>query len=398
MSILAAGSWRDAVADKPGEAIVALVALAAAAIAGGFALRAVTRHTRMLRHLVLAITIASLVIGALAALLLARLMVLDDDEAQTVIGVLAVTALFAIVLAFFASGPLGRDARRLEAALRQLEAGDRSARTQVVRADELGQVASALDALAQRLDTLERERANFETERSLMLTSVGHDLRTPLAALRAAIEALQDGVATDQPRYLRAMARDVDALTALVDDLFLLSRIEAGRLELSADRVDLAELADDAVESITPAAAARDVIVRLCREHPVTVDADARALGRVLRNLLDNAVRHAPAHSTIDVAVADKPAPTVRVIDEGPGFDTEFAEDAFDRFTRAEPSRSRMRGGAGLGLAIARGLIEAQGGRIWIEPPPGGRVAFALPPASAQAIRVPSPSSARDET
>jgi signal transduction histidine kinase len=387
MSILAAGSWRDAIADKPGEAIVALAALTAAAIAGGFALRAVTRHTRMLRHLVLAITIASLVIGALAALLLARLMVLDDDEAQTVIGVLAVTALFATVLAFFASGPLGRDARRLEAALRQLEAGDRSARTQVVRADELGLVASALDALAQRLDTLERERANFETERSLMLTSVGHDLRTPLAALRAAIEALQDGVATDQTRYLRAMARDVDALTALVDDLFLLSRIEAGRLELSADRVDLAELADDAVESITPAAAARDVIVRLRREHPVTVDADARALGRVLRNLLDNAVRHAPAHSTIDVAVADEPAPTVRVIDEGPGFDTEFAEDAFERFTRAEPSRSRMSGGAGLGLAIARGLIEAQGGRIWIEPPPGGRVAFALPPGSAQAIR-----------
>jgi two-component system sensor histidine kinase BaeS len=385
MSVLAAGSWLDAIADKPGQAVVALVALTTLAIAGGLALKALTRHTRMLRHLVVAINVASLVMGAVAAVLLARLMVLDDDEARTVIGVLAVAAVFATVLAIVASGSLGSDARRVEAALRQLEVGDHTARTQVVRADELGHVASALDELAQRLDVLERERASVEAERSLMLSSVGHDLRTPLAALRAAIEALQDGVATDQPRYLKAMARDVDALTILVDDLFLLSRIEAGRLELSCDRVDLAELADDAVESITPAAAARDVVVRLCHEHPVTVQADAQALGRVMRNLLDNAVQHAPAHSTIDVAVGGDPTPTVRVVDQGPGFDSAFMAEAFDRFTRAEASRSRASGGAGLGLAIARGLVEAQGGRIWIEPPPGGHVAFALPPWGAHA-------------
>jgi signal transduction histidine kinase len=104
------------------------------------------------------------------------------------------------------------------------------------------------------------------------------------------------------------------------------------------------------------------------------------AVGRVLRNLVDNAVRHAPAGTTVRVVAASGP-PTVRVVDEGPGFAAGFTPHAFDRFTRADESRSRSTGGAGLGLAIARGLVEAQGGRIWIEDAPGGRVAFQLPAA-----------------
>jgi signal transduction histidine kinase len=384
MIVLAAGSWSDAIADQPGESLVAVLSLTAAAVAGGVALRALTRRTRTLRNLVLAITLASLLIGALAAFLLARLMVLDAREARTVVGVLAVTALFAAVLAIVASASLGRDAQRLEVALRRLEAGDRTARTDVRRADELGHVARALDELTQRLDALEREQASLEEERRAMLTSVGHDLRTPLAALRAAIEALQDGVAADEARYLRAMAHDVDALSSLVDDLFLLSRIEAGRLELTRTRVDLAELADEAVEAITPAAAVRNVCVQLRCEQAVSVDANARALGRVIRNLLDNAVRHAPPDSTVEVVVDGRDTPTVRVLDQGPGFGAEFAPDAFDSFTRAEPSRNRASGGAGLGLAIARGIVEAHGGRIWIEAPPGGNVTFQLPTAAVR--------------
>ena len=384
MIVFAAGSWSDSIADQPVESLVAVLSLTGAAVAGGVALRMLTRRTRTLRNLVLAITLASLLIGALAAFLLARLMVLDAQEARTVIGVLAVTALFAAVLAIVASASLGRDAQRLEAALRRLEAGDRTARTDVRRADELGHVARALDELTQRLDALERERASLEEERRAMLTSVGHDLRTPLAALRAAIEALQDGLATDEARYLRAMAHDVDALSLLVDDLFLLSRIEAGRLELSRARVDLAELADEAVEAITPAAAVRNVCIRLRCEQAVSVDANARALGRVIRNLLDNAVRHAPPDSTVEVVVDGRDSPTVRVLDQGPGFGVEFVPEAFDSFTRAEPSRNRASGGAGLGLAIARGIVEAHGGKIWIESPPGGNVAFQLPTDAAR--------------
>src|SRR5690606_12087994 len=141
---------------------------------------------------------------------LARLMVLDSEQARSVLQVLAVTAVLATGLAVVASAPLGRDAEKLAETVRRIEAGDRSTRTEVVRADELGHVARALDQLSARLDQLERERQTFEDERRAMLTSVGHDLRTPLAAMRAAIEALQDGVAPDVPRYLWAMARDVE--------------------------------------------------------------------------------------------------------------------------------------------------------------------------------------------
>lgn len=385
--MIAADSWIESITSQPVDAIVAAVVLTTLVVGGGVALQHITRRTRSLRHLVLAIAIAALVIGAVAALLLARLMVLDDGEARTAIGMLAITALIATVLALVGSASLGRDAAKVEAALRSLESGDRGARTNVRRTDELGHVARALDEFSSRLDQLDRERQRLDHERRSMLTSIGHDLRTPLAALRAAIEALQDGIAPDVPRYLRAMAHDVDALSSLVDDLFLLSRIEAGSLDLRRSRIDLRELADEAVEALGPAAAARGVTIRLQCDEPVLVDANARALGRVVRNLLDNAVRHTPPGSTIDVAIDPGPKPVVRVVDQGPGFDLDFSATAFEHFTRADPSRTRASGGAGLGLAIARGLVEAHGGTIWLEPPPGGVVAFDLP----RAVGAPQP-------
>ena len=114
------------------------------------------------------------------------------------------------------------------------------------------------------------------------------------------------------------------------------------------------------------------------------------ALGRVVRNLLDNAIQHAPAGSVVRIVVdGAEQRPRVEVSDEGPGFPDDFTAHAFERFTRADPSRNRATGGAGLGLAIARGLVEAHGGRIWIGGPPGGRVTFDLP---AAAIRVSDPS------
>jgi len=373
--------WVDAVRDHPLQSVIGALAMTAVAVAAGIALREVTERTRSLRQLVLAITLASLAIGAVAAIVLARIMVLDDAQARTSIGVLAITAVFAVILAVVASVTLGRDAQRLESAVRRLEVGDRTARTGVHRADELGHVAKALDELTERLDQLERERTSFEEERLAMLTSVGHDLRTPLSALRAAIEAMADGVAPDPQRYLRAMSRDVEALGSLVDDLFLVSRIESGRLELHRETVDVSEIADEAIEALAPAAAERRVELLLRSPGGVPVDGNATAIGRIIRNLLDNAIRHAPAGSTVEVVVDAAAAPTISVTDEGPGFPAEFTAHAFDRFARADASRTKATGGAGLGLAIAKGLVDAHGGRIWIEPASGGRVAFQLPAA-----------------
>jgi two-component system sensor histidine kinase BaeS len=380
-----ARSWGDAVSEAPLATAVTVAVLAGGTVAVAFLLRWLTRRTRELRHLVVAIVLASLALAAVAAMALARLMVLDDAEARAVLDVLAVAAVLAVVLALVSTVPLARDARRLEVTVRRIEQGDRTVRSEVHRADELGSVAHALDELTERLDALEREREGFETERRHMLTSVGHDLRTPLTALRAAIEALTDGVAPDPDRYLSAMARDVEALGALVDDVFLLSSLEAGRLDLPRHAVDLTELADEAVEALAPMAAARSIHLELAASGRVTVDGNPIAIGRVIRNLVDNAVRHAPEGSSVRIVVSDDAAPErrarVEVVDDGPGFPAEFAPHAFERFARADPSRTRTTGGAGLGLAIARGLVEAHGGRIWIGAPPGGRVAFELPAA-----------------
>ncbi len=383
MPVIAA-SWWDRIGDDPVAAGIAVVVLLAVAIGAGWLLRLVARRTRSLRDLLVVTTLGSLVVGAAVAVALARLMVLDGDDVAMALGVLAVTAVFATVLVLTASAPLRHDARLLESSVRRIEAGDLATRTGVRRADELGHVARAIDELTARLDTMERARQAIDDERRAMLSSIGHDLRTPLSALRAAVEALADGVAPDPERYLRSMQRDVEALGALVDDLFLLARIESGNLGLDRVPLDLSELVDEAVEALTPAAAARDVRIERDAPQRVGVAGNPTALGRVVRNLLDNAIQHAPAGSVVRIAIdGAEQRPRVDVSDEGPGFPAEFTAHAFERFTRADPSRTRATGGAGLGLAIARGLVEAHGGHIWISGPPGGRVSFDLPTAPA---------------
>ena len=378
--MLGAQSWTGAIAAQPWKALAAVAAVVALTLVAAGGLRHINRRSRSLRGQVLAMTLAALMLGAASAAALAWLMVLDRSELGTVLSVLAVAAVAATGLVLLASTPLGRDAKHLEETVRRIEQGDRDIRTDIDRVDELGHVAHALDDLTERLDQLEQERTQFETERTAMLSSVSHDLRTPIAALQAAVEALDDGIAPDPKRYLTAMRRDIDALTSLVDDLFLLVRLESGRYEMPATSVDLTEIADEAIEALSPMAEDRHVKLVLHAPGGVRVQGNAAALGRVIRNLLDNAIRHAPDGSAVSVII-EADAPRVRVTDEGLGFPSSFADHAFEHFTRADSSRSRGTGGAGLGLAIARGVVEAHGGHIWIEQPPGGHVAFDLPAA-----------------
>ena len=179
------------------------------------------------------------------------------------------------------------------------------------------------------------------------------------------------------------MRSDIAALASLVDDLFVLAKLEAGDLEFELVGVDLAELADEAVEALAPTAHRREVTLRVAADGRVPALGSPEALGRVIRNLVDNAVRHAPAGSEVVVRVAGGDSIEVEVHDEGPGFPEDFLERAFERFERADPSRARATGGAGLGLAIARGFVDAHGGKIWAERGPGGTVAFSLPTAGA---------------
>lgn len=345
----------------------------------GTVLRRLTGRLTTMRAQLLVITAAGVLVGALAAWLLAALMIVDEDQLGPILVVLVVTALVGSTIVVVASSGLGSAARRLADTVGAIEGGDREVRAAVERRDELGRVGAALDQLTDRLAQLEADRRRLDAERAHLLSSISHDLRSPLAALRAAVDAMIDGVAADPDRYLRSMRADVDALASLVDDVFLLTRLESGRLLLEREPVDLAECCDEAIEALTPVAHQRGVLVRLAAPTHVQVPGNARAIGRVVRNLVDNAIRHAPVASTVTVTVDGSDRPRVTVSDEGQGFDEDFAAHAFERWSRADESRSRATGGTGLGLAIARGLIDAHGGRIWIDRPPGGHVTFELP-------------------
>ncbi len=284
------------------------------------------------------------------------------------------------VLAVAVAGPLTSDLDRLAETARRVGEGDLSITTGISRRDELGTAAAAFDAMAGRLAESERDRESAIQERRTLIASVGHDLRTPLASLQAAVEALQDGVAVEPARYLRGMAADIDHLRRLVDDLFLLSQIDAGRHRVEPVQMDLAELADEAVEAMSPAAESRRVRLVVSSDGPVTVLADPAAVGRILRNLVDNAVRHSPEEGTVMVTVERSDAGgIVDVVDQGPGFPPSFREHAFERFARPDDARSRQEGGSGLGLAIAKELTELSRGRIELGEGPGGRVRFDLP-------------------
>jgi signal transduction histidine kinase len=214
----------------------------------------------------------------------------------------------------------------------------------------------------------DRDRA-LEAGRRQLVAAVTHDLRTPLAGIRAMAEALEDGIA-DEPetiaRYHQGIRTEADRLAEMVDELFELSRIQAGALQLTMQRVGMAELVEDARASITPVAYAKGVRVHASTPAVIALVADPSALGRVLRNLLANAVRHTPADGTVEIAGSqDGQVVKLTVSDSCGGIPVEDLPHVFDVAFRGSVARTPSSdAGAGLGLAIARGIVEAHRGRI----------------------------------
>lgn len=332
-----------------------------------------------LRLSVLVVAFSALVTIVLAIIVSSSLMFLSSHDFKLLAVVIVLAAGLSSVVAIAVARDTTEDLQRIGDAAALVAAGDLSARTQVTRSDEVGLVANALDNMTLKLSAASSQREADEAERRLFLAAVGHDLRTPLAALRAAVEALDDGLAPDPEKYISAMKRDVDALGHLVEALFLLSRLESGRFTPSTDEVDLTELADEAIEALGPVAALSEVALELRVEQRVITHGAAPELGRVVRNLIENAVRYSPRGGTVVVEVTADPKSELCVSDDGPGFSADFMAKAFEPFTREDSSRGRHTGGAGLGLAIARGVIEAHGGEVWVLAGPGGRVGFRLP-------------------
>ncbi|HDH02838.1 MAG TPA: HAMP domain-containing histidine kinase [Actinobacteria bacterium] len=359
--------------------IAIYVGSAVATLATIIILRWFIPQARSIRLTVFATTASAVAVAAVTIALSSGLMFSSPHDLRLLVVAMALGTLLAVVLSLSVGGSLTRDLERMARVAEQVGGGDRAARTGVARRDEVGVVAGALDGMVASLDEADSLRRQTEEARAHFLAAISHDLRTPLASLQAAVEALEDDLVDDVPRYHKAMRRDIELLGGLIDDLFLLTRLEAGDLDLIRESVDLAELADEAVEVMVPLAGRNDVELKLEATGVVRTVGAPDALTRVIRNLIDNAIRFAPPDSVVRVNVVDGGSARVEVTDEGIGFKPEFVHEAFDTFTKADAARTREAGGAGLGLAIARGLIEAHGGTIWADSGPGGRVTFELP-------------------
>ncbi len=279
----------------------------------------------------------------------------------------------ALLVARSITGPL----ERVRSASGRLAAGELSERAPEGGPSEIAELATSFNAMADHLEEL------FDA-RSQLVAWASHDLRAPITSLQAMLEAIEDRV-VEPEHYLSALQGQVRLLGALVDDLFELASIEGGAaLELMA--VDIDTLVGDFVARFEVEARAHGILLmRVARGERATALCAPEKVERVLTNLVTNALRYTPSGGRITVSVIGAlGAVIVSVEDTGAGIPAEAAERVFEPFFRADSARTPSNGRAGLGLAIARGLIEAQGGRIWAEPPSvgGTRICFVLPVAA----------------
>ena len=333
----------------------------------------------------LMVGVCSLAIGAATTSAASNAMFLSDHDFRLFLVVLLLSCGLALLVGVQLSAPMARDIARLGDVAEAVAAGDLSVRTAITRRDEVGRTAAALDSMVAALRAAAEERARLADARQMLFTSVGHDLRTPLAAMRAAVESLQDGVATDPDRYLGVIGSELHNVEALLDQLKAFARIESGAPLGPQEMVAVAEVADEAVEALGPLAERRGVKLALVADGPGTVRATVLDVSRCLRNLVENAITHSPHGGSVRVEVgpaadaAGEPGVEVRVLDQGPGFPAEFRDRAFEPFTRADPARTTRTGHAGLGLAITRALAQQHGGRASLGAGPGGDVRLWFP-------------------
>lgn len=307
----------------------------------------------------------------------ARAMFISDHDLGAIEVVLLAVAGVGIASGIVLGERLARTSRDLVAVTRRIGSGGAAvADGTVVGPPELAQLAAELETMEARLEGSRRRERAVEESRRELVAWVSHDLRTPLAALRAMVEAIEDGVVSDEEtvaRYHASMREETDRLAALVDDLFELSRTQAGALTLHLERVSLDDLVAEAIAGVAPVAAAKGVRLEgRVEPPPPELQVSTPELLRALRNVLENAIRHTPSDGSVMVEAGNlaPDAVYVSVLDSGGGVPDADLDRIFDVAYQGDPSRGS--GGAGLGLAIARGFVEAHRGAITVRNEPGG--------------------------
>jgi signal transduction histidine kinase len=320
------------------------------------------------------------VVLPLAAVILGGLVMFHMHDDVKILAVAAASASTALAAALLVGAQIARRIRGLEVAADELAAGELRARAPMNGPRELAHVGKAFNAMASNIEAL------FDARRQLVAWA-SHDLRTPVASIQAMLEAVEDGLASID-EYLPALRQQTGTLATLIDDLFELARIDSGALTLELREAQLPQLVSHCVRGLEAEARSRQVHLESQLEAALPdVRCAPEHVQRVLLNLVTNALRHTPSDGAVIVRArrCDREL-EVSVEDTGIGLSKQAQQQMFERFWREDASRTRASGGAGLGLAIARGFVEAQGGRIWAEnrPEGGARFAFTLPIAERQ--------------
>lgn len=327
------------------------------------------------------------VLIALANLAVLALTMLVSDKDAKIVAVLLIYATAVAIGVGLATGDASATAiERISSAARAVAGGDRDTRAgHVGGGRELEELACTFDEMAAGLATAERRERAIERQRRDLIAAVSHDLRTPLADLRAMAEAIEDGVVADPDTihdYAVRMGCSVESLSALVDDLFEFAQLDAGVIEAGRERLELSEVVGRAVAACDGQATLKGLHLRTELGEAGRAQCSPR-LTRALQNLLANAIRHTPSDGTVTVAArVDERSIEVAVQDTGEGMDSETAARVFEPFWRGDAARTSP--GTGLGLALTKRIVESLGGEIVVdaELSGGARFEITLPQAA----------------
>ena len=311
----------------------------------------------------------------------AQLMFASQHDLLLAIILLVFAGGMAMVLGYFLSSTVTERIHLLEEAAEKLAQGDLQTRVHVSGRDEVAALANTFNQMAEQLQAADQQQRELEGLRRDLIAWVSHDLQTPLTSMRAILEALSDGVVEEPEtvkRYLNTAQRDVRALSALIDDLFQMAQLDAGGFPLHRAEASLSDLISDTLESFTELAKQGEITLEGNVDSEVDpIYMDTQAIGRVLNNLIGNALRHTPPMGRVSVWVRRTTRGVeITVSDTGEGIRADDLPHIFERFYRGEKSRNRGTGGAGLGLAIARGIVQAHGGDIRVDSETGKGTQF----------------------
>jgi signal transduction histidine kinase len=360
--------------------LVLLIVLGALGVLGAHLVAARRGRLGSLRRqfaLGVGVAVGQLVVAVAAG---AALMFVSSHDAAFVIVLVVFAGLVAVRAATLLAAGVMEDIDGLRATLRAVGDGSRDPSASTRSHDELAELADAANSTIAKLDGAER------AQRSL-IAAVSHDLRTPITSLKLLAAAVDDDIVDEatRRRYLRQMSTHITALSALIDDLFELSRLEAGDIAWSMEQVRLDALVEETVDAMRPQAEAKGIAMTAAvPAELMPAHGDPEKLQRVLFNLIQNAIRHTPADGSVSVlAESAGDHVLVEVSDTGAGIAARDRTRVFEPFFRGGSEAARTRNGAGLGLAISRAIVEAHGGRIWLEDSAAGtRVRFSLPTSS----------------